>query len=78
MTTIKIESNDLTYEEADNLMECMLTHYGWATFVDKIFIGNKIVYDIKDKKDQHFIHSMLELRMKRHSRLREKKEDEVK
>ena len=71
MVTIKIESNEISEEEADNLMEAMLTHYGWACFVDKVYIGTKKVYDCEDKQDQKWIHNILEERSKRIKRLRE-------
>ena len=67
---IKIETSDLSEPEADNLMECMLIHYGWASFVDKVFIGTKKVYDCSDKKDQKFVHFMLEERMNRFNRIK--------
>ena len=67
---IKIETSDLTEPEADNLMECMLIHYGWASFVDKVFIGTKKVYDCSDEKDQKFVHFMLEEKMNRFNRIK--------
>ena len=72
---IKIETNDLSFEEADNLMDAMITHYGWACFVDKIYIGKKKVYDCENKQDQEYLKMIFEQRSKRMERIREIKSE---
>ena len=68
---IIIETNELTKEEAENLMECMLTHYGWSCFVDRIMIGNKKLYDLEDKQWQKFMEHLHSLRINKRNKMKE-------
>lgn len=69
---ITIETNELSTEEAENLMECMLTHYGWSGFVDKIKIGNQIFYDLEDDGWQKFLKFTWDNRIKRRKKWKAK------
>jgi len=69
MVTIKIESTELSFEEADNLISAYLEHHGWICFADKIYISNKKIFDIKNVKDREWILDLINKRGERKERL---------